>query len=430
MMRWLKKYRIVFITLFLCVFIGILFYLNDHQNVTMKQKSFRFEYGSDIPYTSDAYFKYSDRYETVAFDKKLFAMKEIGNYEVKVTFANQEYTLPIEIVDESAPKIEIYDEPALIYRIQDRFVGNFYQVTDLNAAESEIHLEKAENGKQEVCVSAIDAYQNETKECKTMTVEIKDLQLTEIPQVNSVEELVTAFIKEKRLNTDSFAFFYESFDDKEVYLYNSDRLINAASTIKVPLNMLYEDAYATEKMQPNQTIALYKNDIEAGGGHTAEHKLNSALTYAYLQEQSIVYSDNTATNMLVRALGGFREFRKQLTQYSDVELPQAFYTQNVITAKYMLDVMHHLFEEQEHYQSLITDMKSASKGEYLQASSDVFEIAQKYGFFENVLHTVGIVYTPKPYIVGIFTMNRSDGEALISELNQWLITYQLQKDTK
>ena len=172
---------------------------------------------------------------------------------------------------------------------------------------------------------------------------------------------------------------------------------------------------------------IYKNDIEAGDGHTDEHKLNTPLSYEYLQQQSIVYSDNTATNMLVRALGGFYSFRKRLAEYSNETLPAAFYSQNIITAEYMNTVMKRLYQQRDRYHTLIDHMKQATPGEYLQASSDAFEIAQKYGLFEGVLHTVGIVYTPKPYTVGIFTMNRKDGQAIITELNKWLIAYQLQK---
>lgn len=427
MLRWVKKYGILLLIFGLCIFIGLLFYMHDQSRVHMKQESFRFEYGTKIPYTSDAYFDYQDSYETVTFDEKLFAMKEVGSYEVKVTFAQQEYTLPIEIVDESAPVITISNDEALIYRFQNKLFGSFYKITDNSAATGEIRLNKQENGQQEVCILATDAYENKAKECKMMQVEIKDLQLAQIPKVNSAEELINAFIREKQLNTNSFAFFYESFYDQEVYLYNSDCVINAASTIKVPLNMLYEDAYAKKEMDPNQTVSLLYSDIEPGGGMTSEHKLNTSLTYAYLQEQSIVYSDNTATNMLVRALGGFSVFRKQIAQYSKAQLPESFYSQNVITAAYMSDVMHTLYQQSDRYHHLIEHMKQASEGEYLQAGSDAFEIAQKYGSFDDVLHAVGIVYTPKPYAVGIFTMNREDGEAIIKELNEWLIAYQFQK---
>lgn len=401
--------------------------LYHYNHISIKKQCFRFNYGSKLPNTSDAYFTYSSKYDDVSFDEKLFDLSAVGSYEVIVNFADKDYTLYIEIVDEKAPTITFLNDHALIYRYEDTLIGNFYQVEDISAVKSEILLESQKNSKQEVCVSAVDAYDNKTEKCKSLTVEIQDLKLVDIPEVNSVKELVEAFIQENGLNADSFAFFYESPSNQESYLYNEKRVITAASIIKVPLNMIYEDAYINQTMRPSQTIRLTLNDIEEGDGYTSQNKLNSALSYAYLQEQSIVYSDNTATNMLVRGLGGFSAFRRLLTEYTDLSLPQTFYSQNIITAEYMKDVMKKLYDEQDRYHTLISYMKQAAKDNFLQASSDIFEIAQKYGLYDNVLHTVGIVYTPQPYIVGIFTMNREDGEAIIAKLNEWLIAYQFQK---
>ena len=67
--------------------------------------------------------------------------------------------------------------------------------------------------------------------------------------------------------------------------------------------------------------------------------------------------------------------------------------------------------------------------EIIKADYDTLcEIAQKYGQYDRYLHAVGIVYTPRPYLVGIYTTNRADGEAIICELNQWLMAYQLMKE--
>lgn len=159
-------------------------------------------------------------------------------------------------------------------------------------------------------------------------------------------------------------------------------MFNAASTIKVPLNMLYYDRFAQGTLSANQTIVLASSDIEEGAGRTtSDYAVGSSIPISYLQEQSIVNSDNTATNCLIKGLGGFSTFRSLLPQYSDVSLPSSFYSQNVITMNYMMDVMESLYQNQDHYAGLISLMKQASAGEYLQSSTRQFEIAQKYGLF-------------------------------------------------
>ena len=210
----LKKYRYLIAFFLTATVIAMLIYQYESNRVSLKQPNFRFEYGTKLPHTSDAYFNYSDKYEDVSFDEKLFALTDIGTYEIKVSFAQKEYTLSIEIADETAPEVQFLAEKALVYRNQDKLFGSFYEVADSSATQSEIRLEKAESGQQEVCILAEDAHENKVKECKTMQVEVKDIKPVNIPKVSDVKELIETFIKEKGLNESSFACFYYSVDDR------------------------------------------------------------------------------------------------------------------------------------------------------------------------------------------------------------------------
>ena len=126
----LKKYRYLIALFVTASIIGMLIYQYENNRVSLKQPHFRFEYGTKLPHTSDAYFKYSDKYEDVSFDEKLFALTDIGTYEIKVNFAQKEYTLSIEIADETAPEVQFLQDTALIYRNQDKLFGSFYEVAD------------------------------------------------------------------------------------------------------------------------------------------------------------------------------------------------------------------------------------------------------------------------------------------------------------
>jgi len=365
----------------------------------------------------------------VTFDANLFAQKDVGDYDVKVEFAQNTYVLHIKLVDTQAPQITFAEKTrGILYRIgQAKYLEPLYTVSDDHEVQSKQTPTNAEleEGDREICVTAIDAFENKAHKCKQFHLENMTVRLTQIPDAANVEELLALFMRQKHLNEQNFAFYYASPKDGEQYVYNGDTMITAASIIKIPLNMLYEDRYAAKTMDPKGSITLQRMDVEAGGGDTVnDYAIGASVPYAYLQMQSIENSDNTATNMLVRELGGFYKFREMIAAYSDTQLPQSFYTQNVVNMKYMLDVMLKLYREQTHYQTLIEHMKRASVNEYLQSSTDQFEIAQKYGMLDQNLHATGIVYTPYPYIVGIYTMNRSDGEAIIKECNEWLLAYQ------
>ncbi len=433
--KWRKK--ILFVSFFFAATIALLVIAYEdfyHKKPILKQAEFTFAYGETIPTNSDYYLRYGEAYTDIDFDKSQFQMREIGDYQVNVTFDNQAFVLHIHIIDKQPPIITFVEEQETIaYRCGNQsYFDTLFEIEDESKYTYDVTTkdsEKEENRK-EICVSATDAFQNQSKACKSFSLQYVDLdEFENLPDYASVEALVQTFMQEKKLNETSFGFYFVSMHDNEEYIYNKSKSFNAASIIKLPMNMLYYDAFKNGTQKKEDTITLLKQDIEPGGGFTSiKHKINEKISVNYLLEQSIVYSDNTASNMLIRNLGGFYKFRKLLEQYTSNKLAKDFYYQNVVTMEYMREVMKHLYNDKENYQELIEHMKQANEGEYLKQSSDVFPIAQKYGSFEKNLHATGIVFTPKPYIVGIFTYDRADALELMKELNKRLMNYQLHKN--
>lgn len=426
-----KKTRITIIAVMLLVLVlAVVYFLT--RKPTLAKREFTFAYGETIPTNSSAYFQHGKNYEDVDFDEASFTMSELGTYPVHVTYYDKEYEFTIKIVDEEAPQITFSEEdPIQVYEINgERQTASIFSIADISPytyeispAENELH-----SGEQEICITATDEFENSNTACKTLNLEIVAYTLHADVAAKNVEELLQTFLQEKKLSQSTFGFFFYSPVDGEEYLYNEDTLFNAASTIKVPLNMLYYDRLISGEIKENTTYVLKSSDVEEGDGETLiKYKLNQSIPLDFLQRQSIVNSDNTATNMLIRGLGGFSTFRKLLCTFDEQTYPSRFYTENVVNMHYMLQVMKHLYENQDTYGTLIENMKQASEGLYLQKSSDDFEIAQKYGLYASNLHSIGIVYTPKPYIVGIYTDNVLNSEDIIVELNEWLIAYQLQK---
>lgn len=434
-----KKRRRKFLSVcfFITVSLALLVFAYDnfyHKEPILKQAEFTFAYGETIPTNSDYYLRYGQAYTDIDFDKDQFQMREIGDYQVNVTFDDQAFVLHIHIIDKQPPIITFVEQQeAIAYRLNDQsYYENLFTIED--DSEYTYDVTTKENGKEEnrkeICVTATDAFQNQSKSCKAFSLQYIELdEFENLPDYASIEALIQAFIQERKLNEISFGFYFISPQDNEEYIYNKNKSFNAASTIKLPMNMLYYDAFHDGIRKKEDTIALWKQDMEPGGGFTSsKHKINEKISVDYLLEQSIVYSDNTASNMLIRNLGGFYKFRKQLEQYAAHPLSKDFYYQNVVTMDYMSQVMKRLYNDQERYQELIEHMLQASEGEYLKQSSDIFPIAQKYGSFEKNLHATGIVFTPQPYIIGIYTYDRADALELMKELNKRVMHYQLHKN--
>ena len=57
----------------------------------------------------------------------------------------------------------------------------------------------------------------------------------------NVKQIIEKYIKDNNLTTDNFAFFYYCPKTLKYYFYNENKFFTAASTIKVPLAMVYYD---------------------------------------------------------------------------------------------------------------------------------------------------------------------------------------------
>lgn len=429
----MKKRRILFIGLTGIILIILMGIYLVWQNPKVRHETFTFAYGEEIPYDSSSYLQYGFGHEDITFDKDAFSMNELGDYQVEVTYEGKSYSLHIQIVDKEAPVITFSnDKEVTLYRKgENLLMDELFTIDDMSETTYEVTPKESElkTGTQTICVNATDAYGNDQEQCKEVTIKIEDYEnliSANVTQGSSVEEIITRVMKANNLNKSNFAFFYYSPEDEEEYIYNPDTMFNAASTIKVPLNMIYEDLKNKGELKNTTTYKLQASDIEEGDGDTStDYKINQTIPLSYLQEQSIRNSDNTATNMLIRELGGFTAFRNMLPEFSDENLPSSFYKNNETNAAYMLDVMKYLYEHRSDYATLIEYMKHASEGSFLQESTDMFTIAQKYGDYDTYLHSIGIVYTPEPYIVGIYTNDCVNAYNIILEINESLIAYQL-----
>ena len=287
-----------------------------------------------------------------------------------------------------------------------------------------------------ICVIIIFIYisiMNSHKEEST-TQEIKDEIAGESIETASVEEepveetvdtnieqLIGEIRTKNELDVSNFYFFFYNIEKKKYYFYNENAYFTAASTIKVPVSMLYYDKIKNGEMSLTGTLKYNKNDYEAGGGTTAtEYKVGQNIPVSYLLEQTIVNSDNTALNILIHNLG-YKKCKEEIAKYSDIELIEDFYTSNIASVSYYYDVLQHLYQNQEQYATLIEHMKKSSGGEYLKANLPQYDVAHKYGSYNGYVHDYGIIYGENTYLVGVFTENVENASELIAEIGQKVV---------
>ena len=233
-----------------------------------------------------------------------------------------------------------------------------------------------------------------------------------------IKELIQKTISENNLEQEQFAFFYYNTNTKQYYFYNENQYMKGGSVVKMPIGMLYYDMLNAGEISLEDKIEYKQESYEPGAGATASmYKVGESVPIKYLIEQSIINSDNTATNILISKMG-HDEYRKAITQYTTIrDLPEEFYENNIISARYGYDVCKHLYDNKIDYEGLIEILKKSSNGSYLKKYLTNTDVAHKYGSYEGYEHDYGMVFGKNTYLVGIFTNGVKDSEEFISKLS-------------
>jgi len=85
---------------------------------------------------------------------------------------------------------------------------------------------------------------------------------------------------------------------------NPDYILPAASTIKIPILLLVLEMLDNRKLFWNESLRLEKELIGSGAGWMAYEQIGKVFPVHEVANEMIRVSDNTATNLLIKRLGG------------------------------------------------------------------------------------------------------------------------------
>lgn len=220
-----------------------------------------------------------------------------------------------------------------------------------------------------------------------------------------LEEVLARFRAEKGLHEDNFSMSCYITGTEELHSFAGDTFRVAASTYKLPLNMVYYDREREGRISSESYIDGYYLPT--------------------MHYETIVNSNNDMAISMLYNLGSFRQYREIMTQFCDQAYPSEYYADNNINSDYMLSVLWKLYTEAENYPELLENMKIAARGQYFQLYQTDYDIAHKYGYFEGAINDVGIIYTPEPVLAAAYTENVSGGESILGSLAELLTEYSL-----
>lgn len=230
---------------------------------------------------------------------------------------------------------------------------------------------------------------------------------------------VESFLQEWDIDPQQISVGYCYTATGDSWYYNGEEWFYPASMYKVPLMMLVaEKEYNGELTQ----------DTEISG-----EKLSR------VEELILTYSNNDWAHVIRNYLGGdaaWREEAKKFAQLKEEDYDPDYLDYCYFNNMYMTQVMETLYFDKERFPNVIECLLAAEPGEYYKSTlEDKYEIAQKYGSFQDSRgvwfnHCSAIIYTPNPCIVTVMTSNVTKYETIISKLGDILVDYTLQLDTQ
>ncbi|WP_457808525.1 serine hydrolase [Kushneria sp. EE4] len=109
-------------------------------------------------------------------------------------------------------------------------------------------------------------------------------------------------------------------DDDSRFSFHGEQNWYLASMVKVPVALALMDEVDAGRISLDDTMTLERSDYVDGAGETNWHAAGEQLSLRWLLEQMITRSDNTATDMLIRRVGG----ADRVNEHLETLVPEGF----------------------------------------------------------------------------------------------------------
>lgn len=235
----------------------------------------------------------------------------------------------------------------------------------------------------------------------------------------TLEAAMEDFMAAYGLREGNFSLSYYHPATGAAYAFHDETFMVAASTYKLPLNMYYYE-------------------LERDGELASDAYIDRAgTTLDDAHYQSLVCSNNEVSIGLLYNLGDFRTYKTLMRKYftmTDDEIDWVYYADNYYCTRMMMDALKYLYDHSADFEEMLGYMDEAQPGQYFERYIDDCAVAQKYGRFEGAVNNVGIVYTPEPFLLAVYTQDVSGEEVvgraaeLCRNYTLWLMAQQAEEE--
>ncbi len=210
------------------------------------------------------------------------------------------------------------------------------------------------------------------------------------------------------------SFYYKNLVTGQAFSVRADRPMMAASVIKLPIMVEVFRQMKAGELSRNQLYVLQEEDKRPSCGCLNRMHTGLNLTVQDLYNLMIILSDNSATNILIRLLGGMERINRDLKScgYNTLQVNRLLFDreasdrgiQNYVSAGEIGDILEKLYlgslvDEESDREMLEVLGEQRLNGKFPFAFAEKIPIAHKTGEDDGITHDVGILYAKQPFVL-------------------------------
>ncbi len=195
----------------------------------------------------------------------------------------------------------------------------------------------------------------------------------------------------------------------------------AASTSKLPMNVMLYTKIESGEVDPDATLKYLKEDFEPGTGIIQNQPFGTEYTVRETARLSIVYSDNCGINMIIRILGIENICQYILDLGGDIYYDDGHRTSPHDLGLVAQELYRLYLNNPDLYGQLINDLENTVFNDRIAGlMPEGVKVAHKIGTQVRTSNDVGIVFASHPFVLAVMTDNVDVGTATnkIAELSK------------
>lgn len=232
------------------------------------------------------------------------------------------------------------------------------------------------------------------------TLEKVDVPSSPTKALNSLKSLIS-----KKSGT--YGFYIKDLTSGEIYAYNENKNMYAASLYKVPVAIATFREIEKGNISLDQVVEYKKEDISTGSGKLQESALGTNYTIDELLNYLLKQSDNVAQNMIIRIISRNSVANAFPDAVKSTQFPITINSSPAVTAKILENLYFNRYLQPDHTALVIEKMTGTS-----------FDDRIHNGLLENVVfaHKIGNWQTRGAWHdCGLATLNKTIVVCLMSE---------------